>query len=126
MTSRQDWQRLQTFIVELPSSGDLSADVGKAVIIDTNGQVALAAGAEHLGVLVSGTTVQGDLVAVALLGLINVVSGAAVAAGDSIIPDGTGRFIQVGPGSIPTGFALEAAAGAGETIRAISARYLSQ
>lgn len=81
--------------VSLPASGAfVAADVGKAVKVDANGRVALAAAGEFaVGVLYSTAVALGDAVEVAVDGVIKVKVAAAVTIGALLTANASGLFV---------------------------------
>ena len=75
------------------------------------------AGDRVVGVsLDSSAGTNGDPVAVAIRGMVEVVTGGAVAIGDQVTPDSAGKAITATGTKSMCGTALEAASGADETI----------
>ena len=64
----------------------------------------------------SSAGASGDPVAVAIGGMVEVVTGAAIAIGDQVTPDAAGKARTAAGGQAMCGTALEAASGADETI----------
>lgn len=100
------------------ASADLSADQFKLVIIDSNGQAALAgAGVAVDGVLQNKPSAQGQAATVWGVGSVSkVVAGAAVAAGAAVTPDASGLAVTAASGDYILGRALEAATASGDLI----------
>lgn len=103
------------FSFSLVAAADLSTHQYKFVNIDATGKAALGgAGTRTVGVLQNKPT-SGQIGTVVVTGVSKVVAGAAVAAGDSVQSDATGRAITLAAG-IGEGVALQAASGAGVVI----------
>ena len=61
----------------------------------------------------------GDAVAITALGLVDLVAGGAIAAGDSVVSDADGKPVTQGAGTNPFGVAVTAAANPGDTVRVL-------
>ena len=90
--------------VEANSAGDFNCSTANA---DTDRPV---------GVSVEAAASTGDAVGVAISGIVVVTSGAAVAIGDQVAPDAAGKARPAASGDSMCGTALQAAAGADESI----------
>ena len=100
------------------AAADLSAKEGFAVKLNGSGKIALCgAGDQSIGTLLNKPTADqaGD---VGVLGIQNVVSGAAFAEQDSLAADSAGKYVKATPGNTPIAIALEAAT-AGDQRKAV-------
>lgn len=96
-------------IGHLEASGDLSAAQFKCVTIDGNGQVAAVSATTQpvIGVLANKPTAQGQPCTVIVMGVCEVIAGAAnIVAGDEIYVSATGTVTEVNT-STRVGIALE-------------------
>lgn len=81
--------------VSLPASGAFTdADLYKAVKVDSNGRVALAAAGERaIGILYSTATALGQAVEVAISGIMKVKVAASVTLGAALASDANGLLV---------------------------------
>lgn len=94
--------------ISIPSSGDLSSDQFKLVIINSDGEVALAGLNEiAAGVLQGKPSVQGEAAEVAILGAPKVIAGATITAGDQITSTAVGLADKAVSTDVVVGTALE-------------------
>lgn len=100
----------------LPASGDLSASQYRFVV-PTSGQAAIAGdGVAVAGVLQNDPPAAGAAARILALGISKVVAGGVVGAGVKVSSDATGRAVAASGTKFAVGYALEAAAAAGELI----------
>lgn len=102
----------------LEASGDLSAAQYRGVVLDANGEVALAgAGERILGVLQNKPSAQGQAATVSGPGdTTKMVAGAAVVLGANVTTDASGDAVTAATGDYIIGQCRTAAANAGELI----------
>lgn len=104
-------------LIPLEASADLSANQHRFLVVDANGQVAVAgAGVLAVGVLQNDPAAQGEAATVMLDGVSKVVAGAAVTSGAEVASDASGRAVTAATGNRVNGIALETCANAGEVI----------
>ena len=112
--------------ISLEASADLSAAQYKCVDVNTDGQAALVGvkGAKMVGVLQDKPAAQGRVGAVSVEGITKVRIGAAVAKGDEVIADATGRVIPTDAVSQHVlGTALEAGTAVDTVIAVLHKEY---
>ena len=99
------------------AAGDLSANQFYLVVVDGNGQVAVAGdGADAIGVLYDKPSAQGNAAQVRIGEVVQVAAGAAVSIGANVASDATGRAVTATTGEQIVGKALTAASAAGQLI----------
>jgi hypothetical protein len=105
------------FSYTLEASGDLSAQQFRGVVVDSNGQAAVAgAAAEIAGVLQNDPSAIDRAAQIVQTGITKMVAGAAVATGANVTTDASGRAITAIVTNPIVGVALDAAANADEII----------
>ncbi len=105
------------FSYTLEAAGDLSASQFAAVVVDSNGQAAVAGAAVTIaGVLQNDPAAIGEASTIVQTGITKMLAGAAVTVGDLVMTDGSGRAITATATNPPLGTALQAAANADEII----------
>lgn len=104
--------------VTMEANADLSTAQYRFLVLDgTTGRVNLAgAGGDAYGVLQNKPKGVGHAATVARSGISKVVAGEAIARGDAIASDATGRAVVAGTGEATCGRAVLAATGAGQII----------
>ena len=104
--------------VTLEAGSDLSAGQFHFVLLASDGQVDLvaSAGGDADGVLYNDPAAAGRAATVAISGIVKVVAGAAVAVGDKVQSDASGRAITAASGDHVLGKAVSAAGAAGDVI----------
>lgn len=112
----------KTGVLEIPMQASAAVTRDRFVTQTGNQTVAQTgvAGQRAIGVAqldISATeATNGKSCAVQVLGVALVAAGAAVARGDRVTTDATGRAITVGATQIPLGIAMKAAGAAGDKI----------
>jgi hypothetical protein len=104
--------------ISLPASGDLHLNQWNFAYVDTNGQIAIPTSA-HVdcdGVLSDKPWAQFQPGSLEVSGVCKVVSAAAIAAGDFVTNDATGKGVTATSGQKAHGRALNASTGAGQII----------
>lgn len=102
--------------ITLPASGDLSAEQYRGVVIDSNGEAAVAgADAKVAGILQNNPEAQGEASVVQYKGIAQCVADAAIAAGVRVYTDASGNVSATGTNN-PVGTVVEAASGAGSIV----------
>jgi hypothetical protein len=114
-------QSIPVFEATFTSSGDLSAGRYKFVKISAAQTVALTgAGERAIGVLTNAPDAAGKPASVRILGTVEVMCGAAVAAGNLLKSDANGKAINASVANDDFfGIALEAATADGDIIEAL-------
>lgn len=89
--------------IDVPAGSDLSAKEFYFVNVNSSGQLALsAAGVRAIGVLYSTPNAQGEVGRVACCGVVKVIAGATITAGDDIASDANGKAGAVTTGRVNT------------------------
>jgi len=108
-------ENLSTFSLE--AAADLSASQFHALVVDANGQVALAGAAVRIdGVLQNDPAAAGREAAVAFGGITKMVCGAAVAAGAEVATNAAARAITAVATNPVIGRAITAGGADGDII----------
>lgn len=108
-------EKLRSISVE--ASGDLSASQFRFMVVDSNGQLAAAgAGAATDGVLQDDPDAAGKAGELGVEGVSKCEAGAAVAAGDLVASDASGKCVTASTGNVVAGRAMSAASADGEII----------
>lgn len=101
------------------AGADLSGHEGRAVKINTSGNtVACGAGEQSVGTLLNKPT-AGQAPDIGVIGIQNVVAGAAFTVMDLLAADADGKYVKATPGATPIALALETAAGANSRCAAL-------
>ncbi len=97
--------------ITLPKAADFTTKQFCFGVVNSSGQVAVATrGAACIGVIDDDSSVVGSATSVIVGGVAQVIAGAAVNAGDTVISDANGHAITLASGdNHPVGVALEAA-----------------
>ena len=103
--------------VTFPASGDLSHGQFRAVVINSSGQVALAAGGGTplVGVLMNKPAATGRAAEVAIPGSeVKIEAGTAIVPGEMLVSNANGQVLPKGSGTaFILGIATQAASGSG-------------
>lgn len=93
--------------VTLEASGDLSAQQYRAVVVDSNGQAAVAGAAVVIdGVLQNNPAAIGRAATVAISGVVKMKCGGAVTNGGPVTTDASGDIVNAATGNPIVGIAL--------------------
>lgn len=104
--------------ISLPASADLSGNQFYFIYIDTNGRIALPSTANRdvLGVLNDKPNALGRAGDVTVGGVVKVMSGGAVAIGDFVTNDNTGKGVTATGGQKAHGICITGCAATGQLI----------
>lgn len=106
--------------LSFPAAGDLSSSQYCFGAINTSGQIAVNGdGAKADGVIYNDPAAAGRETQLAVGGRVKVRAGAAIAIGDDVGSDASGRAVPVVSGDFSLGTALEAASAADDVISMI-------
>jgi hypothetical protein len=97
--------------VSLPANADLSTKQNLFVVINSSGNVAVAGdGADADGVLMNEPAAAGRAAEVAISGIVPVLCGGTVTAGDQVSSSAAGKAVTAGTGDYVLGRATETGA----------------
>jgi hypothetical protein len=116
MTSFTENMKTRSYI----AGGDLSTSAQRFVARSGANVVAAGAGVETAGVLIVGGT-AGQAVSVAYDGVVQVIAGGAITAGDAVTPDADAAAVAATTGDVVAGYARQTAV-AGQIISVDIAR----
>jgi len=108
----------QQIAITLKSAAAITKHEGVTIASQDDGVCAVvaSAGAQVTGIAQNAASAAGESVKVAVLGVSLVLAGAAITKGAALQIDATGRAIAATTADEVCGFALEAAAAAGDAI----------
>lgn len=105
---------MKTYISNLIASVKAASDINANYFIGLDGAVC-GAGAVALGVSIDSAA-TGEGLPVAMNGLVPVIAGGSISAGDAVKSDANGKAVAASAGDMALGYAMEAASAGDEVM----------